>query len=258
MAFRIGDQSPVYFDSDGVTPCASGTLTTFINSTTTPVATYSDIGLSVSNGTSITLNSVGRSPVEIWSGATIRVVLKNVNGTTIWTRDNVQSGSGLPSLVTNGYLYSPDGSTLACATIRQVPDPTGNSGKYLTNDGSSASWAPLAARPNLQITSQTITAAATTNIDFSLGGDVLLNQATAITSLTFTNLAASGTAMFITIQRVKDATGTSRAITWPASIKWPGGVPPTLTQTTGAVDIFGLRGRDGGTTWYGTYNCGLA
>lgn len=259
MAFRVADPNPIYFGADGVTPCVGGTLTTFTTGTSTPVSTYSDQALSVSNGTSITLNSAGRSPVEIWSSATLRVVLKDANSTVIWTRDNVSAYSGLPALVTNGYIYSTDGTTLASATIRQVPDPTGNTSKYLTNDGSTASWATFpTAFTSLQITSQTVTAAATTNIDYSLGGDVLLNQAVAITSLTFTNLSASGKAMFLTIQRVKDATGTSRAITWPASVKWPGGVAPVLTQTTGAVDIIALRSRDGGTTWYGSYNAGLA
>ncbi len=42
------------------------------------------------------------------------------------------------------------------------------------------------------------------------------------------------------IIRVKqDGTG-ARSLTWPATVKWPGGVTPTLTTTVGRSDVFGL------------------
>lgn len=37
----------------------------------------------------------------------------------------------------------------------------------------------------------------------------------------------------------QDATG-SRTVTWPASVKWPGGSAPTLTLTAGKTDVFAL------------------
>ena len=49
--------------------------------------------------------------------------------------------------------------------------------------------------------------------------------------------------------RVKqDATG-GRSITWPVNVKWPGGVAPTITSTSNAVDIISFY--YDGTDYYG-------
>jgi hypothetical protein len=40
------------------------------------------------------------------------------------------------------------------------------------------------------------------------------------------------------------------SITWPTSVKWPGGSPPTFTVS--GVDLLVFISRDGGTTWRGT------
>ena len=70
----------------------------------------------------------------------------------------------------------------------------------------------------------------------------------AITSITFSNIPTTGTAYGMTLAFTAD--GTARAITWPAAVKWPSGTAPTLTSTSGKVDIFVLTTWDGGTTWY--------
>lgn len=41
------------------------------------------------------------------------------------------------------------------------------------------------------------------------------------------------------IRLVQDATG-SRTVTWFSTIKWPGGVTPTLTTTANKTDVFGF------------------
>ena len=83
-----------FLDSNG-DPLASGTLESYEAGTSTPLATYSDVDLTVTNGTTITLNSSGRPSV---SGSEVEVVLlpraykfilKNSAGATIWTADNV-------------------------------------------------------------------------------------------------------------------------------------------------------------------------
>lgn len=70
-----------------------------------------------------------------------------------------------------------------------------------------------------------------------------------ITTLTIQNPSASGTACSFTLAFTAD--GTLRTVTWGASVKWPGGVGPTLTSTNGKVDIFTFVTWDAGTTWYG-------
>lgn len=62
----------------------------------------------------------------------------------------VGDGSGItgidsfPSQTGNSGKYlTTDGSSVSWATVDALPDQTGNSGKYLTTDGSAASWAVL-------------------------------------------------------------------------------------------------------------------
>ena len=69
-----------------------------------------------------------------------------------------------------------------------------------------------------------------------------------ITTLTIQNPSASGTACSFTLALTAD--GTLRSVTWGASVKWAGGVAPTLTSTNGKVDIFVFTTWDAGTTWY--------
>ena len=53
-------------------------------------------------------------------------------------------------------------------------------------------------------------------------------------------------AVYMTVELTN---GGSSAITWPASVLWPGGSEPSWT--TAGVDIATFYTRDGGTTWYG-------
>ena len=70
-----------------------------------------------------------------------------------------------------------------------------------------------------------------------------------VTTLQIQNPSASGTACSFTLAFTAD--GTPRTVTWGASVKWAGGVAPTLTSTNGKVDIFVFVTWDAGTTWYG-------
>lgn len=88
----------------------------------------------------------------------------------------------------------------------------------------------------------------TLTLDCSAGNvfNVALNAN--ITTLTFTNVPATGTAFGLTLLLTAD--GTARTITWGASVKWPGGTAPTLTSTNNKVDTFVLFTHDGGTNWF--------
>lgn len=48
----------------------------------------------------------------------------------------------------------------------------------------------------------------------------------------------------------QDGTG-SRAVTWPTSVAWAGGVAPTLSTGANAMDIVVFETITGGTTWFG-------
>jgi len=96
---------------------------------------------------------------------------------------------------------------------------------------------------------------ATQPIDYTAGGVVSMTLAVATTTLSFTNPPATGKAGNLTLYITQDSTGT-RLITWPVSVKWPGGTAPTLSTAVGAIDVITLTTLDGGTTWFG-YVAGL-
>lgn len=106
-------------------------------------------------------------------------------------------------------------------------------------------------------TKQDVTAVGTTDIDLTAGNVVNLSHGTNISTFTFSNPSPTGKACSLTIRRIKDNSGTTRTITWPASVKWAGGTAPTLTQTATCVDIFTFVTVDAGARWDG-FTAGLA
>lgn len=82
-------------------------------------------------------------------------------------------------------------------------------------------------------------------------GNTFMHTLTEATTFTFSNPPVSGTGYTMSIEVIQDAGASGFAVTWPASVDWPGATAPTLTGTASAVDVFVLTTRDGGTTWYG-------
>jgi hypothetical protein len=87
----------------------------------------------------------------------------------------------------------------------------------------------------------------TLNLETSNIFTVSLNAA--ITTITITNVPASGSGASFTL--IFTADGTPRSVTWPTSIKWAGGTAPTITSTSGKADSFAFFSSDGGTSWQG-------
>jgi hypothetical protein len=81
---------PQFVDANGA-PMSSGTLSTFAPTSSTPQVTYTDSTGGVANPTTITLNTRGETPNEVWltGGVSYKFVLKDSAGATIWTVDNV-------------------------------------------------------------------------------------------------------------------------------------------------------------------------
>lgn len=70
---------------------------------------------------------------------------------------------------------------------------------------------------------------------------------TGAASPTFTNAPAVANALAGFILRITN--GGSAAITWPASVKWPGGSPPALTAA--GTDLLVFLSDNQGVTWRG-------
>jgi hypothetical protein len=98
-----------------------------------------------------------------------------------------------------------------------------------------------------------VAATVTTNaqtIDLSLTNIYNLTLANSSIAITFTNPPASGTAFTLTLYCQQDGVGT-RALTWPASVRWPNSSPPTMSTGANKIDIFSFFTLDGGTTYLG-------
>jgi hypothetical protein len=97
---------------------------------------------------SINLTTLGTIATGTWNGTAIGPVYGGT-GLTSYTTGDVVYASATNTLSklaagTNGYLLTMVGGVPAWAAAPiSLPDQTGNSGKYLTTDGTTASWATL-------------------------------------------------------------------------------------------------------------------
>lgn len=104
---------------------------------------------------------------------------------------------------------------------------------------------------------QAVTSSATTAINFASGNTVDLTMAANITTMTFSGVATSGTAMLVQIVVKNDSSGTAYTIVWPTSVYWNAAtagtiqVAPTLATGANGVTVIALLTTDGGTKWRG-------
>ena len=86
----------------------------------------------------------------------------------------------------------------------------------------------------------TVTDAASTTVNWNSGNIQSLILNTSNTTITLTNGQAGAEYKLILAQdATQDATG-GRTITWPTSIKWMGGIAPTLTSNASSTDLVSL------------------
>ena len=88
--------------------------------------------------------------------------------------------------------------------------------------------------------------AATINLQ---NGDNFTHTLSENVTYTFSNPASSGKVSIFSLKVIQDST--ARTITWPTSVDWASATAPTLTTTSGGVDVFVFATYDGGTTYYG-------
>lgn len=80
-------------------------------------------------------------------------------------------------------------------------------------------------------------------------GDNFTHTLSENVTYTFSNPAANGKVSAFTLKVIQDSS--ARTITWPGSVDWAAATAPTLTATSGGVDVFVFATYDGGTTYYG-------
>lgn len=115
--------SPVFTGLDATgTPLSGGKLYAYIAGTTTPQATYSDVGLTVPNANPVILNSAGRATVYLTPGASYKLVLKSSVDVTQWTADNV---SAVPTSTAALDIAATAGEDLTERNVVYLADGTG-------------------------------------------------------------------------------------------------------------------------------------
>lgn len=99
--------------------------------------------------------------------------------------------------------------------------------------------------PELRNQSETVKVMVADDVDYSLGS-VQTKTVSADTTFTFSNPPASGKASKFVL--VLDLSNTP-TVTWPATVKWDTGTPPTLSAA--GTDIYNFMTIDGGVVWFG-------
>jgi hypothetical protein len=109
-------------------------------------------------------------------------------------------------------------------------------------------------RPELRDFSETSTTPAVSagalTLDLETGNVFEVTLTEDVATLTLANPPTAGRVGSCTLILKQDATG-GRTLTWPGSVRWPGGTPPLVTAAANGVDVYAFVSRDAGTTWYG-------
>ena len=166
----------------------------------------------------------------------------------------------LPEDTDNGsnYVALKAADNLASNLTLTLPSVDGTNGQFLQTNGSGVlSFASSVSGALTNNTRQAVTSSASTTIDLANGNVIDLTMAANITTLSFTNVPASGTPILIQIVVINASTGTSYSIVWPNTVYWSAAgsgsvqVAPTLATGANGVTVIALLTTDGGTKYRG-------
>ena len=233
-----------------------------------PVLSGADIPLSSDGVNSQLYIQTGSTPQTIWfkesgtwtrlTGSTLYVDLVNnqtIGGTKTFSSQIQGSISGTSSNVTGVVAIANGGTGQATATNALnalLPSQTGNTGKYLTTDGSNTSWQPTTGAgtvtsvnvsggtTGLTTSGGPITAAGTITLAGTLA---VTNGGTGSTSTTYANLASNvygvlpvnngGTGVTTSTGSGNNVLSTNASLTTPTQVtyeNWTGISAPTYTE----------------------------
>lgn len=179
----------------------------------------------------------------------------HANGTGTGGNININAGNGTGASAVGGNVTIKAGtgvsaggdilfqtSTTTSSTTRVTIQ---NTGAIETAVGTSLDMYSRSTQMNTSLSST-----ATTTLNCALG-DVFNVSLVGNTTIAFSNVPASGRAYIMTLIMRQDATG-NRIVTWPSSIKFDFGQPPTPDTNSNKIAVYRLMTIDGGTTWFGS------
>jgi hypothetical protein len=113
-----------YFDNSG-NPLSAGSIETFIAGTTTHLATFSDVNLTVQNANPMTLDAGGRPQagyIFLTPGLSYKFLIKDVTGSTMATPDNILA---IPPSSATLDITGVAGETLTAGQVVYLSDGSG-------------------------------------------------------------------------------------------------------------------------------------
>lgn len=188
----------------------------------------------------------------------LRLYIVTTNATTITSIEDFRQAYGFGSFVSplTGVGDLIIGGTLGAPTRLAAS----TNGYVLTLAGGIPTWAAASGGGGGGAVRNTVTAlsivAGVVNIDCSLGDYFSLALTENVTSITFSNLPGSGKGASLMVYITQDAT--PRTVSWPASFKWTGGVPGTVSTGSGVKDTLAITTFDNGVAWPATLAKGLS
>jgi len=103
-----------------------------------------------------------------------------------------------------------------------------------------------------------VSAAGVLTINLGSGNSFSTTLTENITTVVLSNPPATGNYGQFVIKIIQDAAAGAFTVTWPSSVKWPGGTAPIITTSNGAIDEITLRTIDAGTEWRGSFSQAFA
>lgn len=137
MATGTYAPNPVFLATDdNDDPLAGALLYTYAAGTSTPLATYTDVGLSVANANPVVCDGFGRATIFL-SPASYKWILKTSAGVTIWTRDSI--GAVPPTSIDND-VSGTAGEALTAGQMAYLSDGSGSlvAGRWYLADADTA------------------------------------------------------------------------------------------------------------------------
>jgi hypothetical protein len=160
--------------------------------------------------------------------------------------DNSGTGTAVYKTTIDGYGRVSGYVAANLDDLADVDAATPADGDVLTWVDADSEWQALPPASGGKAVTALSIASGVVDIDCSLGDYFTLTLTANVTSITFSNLPASGFAMTKMVRIVQGAG--PYTVAWPASFKWEGGVAGTVSTANGAVDVIAITSFDQGTT----------
>ena len=196
-----------------------------------------------------TIATQASDAVAITGGSLSNLTALEVDGGLIELKSNTGAVAKLDMYCENSNahkvtLQPPAHANYTGNVVSTLPNTTGT----LINDTGATFTGDVTFKQTIDESTPITSSSNAATIDLNLG-NVFTHTLSENVTYTFSNPGASGKASSFILKVTQDSS--ARTITFPTSVDWASATAPTLTSTSGGVDVFGFFTVDGGNTYYG-------